>query len=318
LSQTELQSFSEAESMHRSDIVAKDSNQQRFTVVAYNTHLLPNIAAPIAGHRSNSSYRATEIARQLVEYDLVALSELFDHSYKRLALDMFQSESGDQFHVAEGPSRSGRHLIGSGLVLLSRYPIVESHRMTFRNASRFLTSGFKSDGFAAKGVLHAKVLVDEYSGVTVDCFLTHLESQSIRARDLQLLELKTFIEAHSSTNSPSLIMGDFNVVCDNSSEAGGTPYESLLACVTRPGGTKLNDVGASITAEPQGTSDALAADGGRRIDYIFLSNSTHEDSPCLIPYHVEHKPLLDSNVPEGSLSDHLAVSCELKLSRNVR
>lgn len=317
--QTRMQSFPEDDLAHRTEVSTEPENGHRMVVVAYNTHLLPSIATPIAGHRGNSKYRASEIATRLASYDLIGLSELFDSAHRQRALDTFQSEAAGQFHLVEGPKRSGRHLVGSGLVLLSRYPIVETNEITFKNASRFITSGFKADGFAAKGALHAKVLVDEQAMLTVDCFLTHLESHSISVRALQLQELKTFIVNHTDARSPSLIMGDFNVTDDSSRTAElKTEFEQVLVSVTRADGGEVLDVGKLVSSGPRGTSNALATDGGRRIDYIFVVNGVASSSHALSLCNVEHASFLDSDVPEGSLSDHLAVVCELELVRHSR
>lgn len=42
-------------------------------ILSYNVHLLPDVAARIAGKRSDSDYRAEAIGKQLVAYDIVGL-----------------------------------------------------------------------------------------------------------------------------------------------------------------------------------------------------------------------------------------------------
>lgn len=289
--------------------------QTPIRVIAYNVHLLPDLAAPFAGRRGTPKYRATAIAKQLVSYDVVGLSEAFDPGYTQALVSALQAESGGAFHIAIGPKRSGRHLIGGGLLLLSRYPIIESNTRTYQHASRFLTSGFQADGFAAKGALHARILVNENSHASFDCFLTHLESQSTEARDQQILELASFMREHTTAELPVLAMGDFNVPAGVSQEPESSSSYQHLVQHMKHEGLNLVDVGRHIVDGPLGTSNALSSDGGRRIDYIFTSHPNPKIQNILHPLRAEHRRLLDSRVPEGSLSDHLAVVCEFQFSQ---
>jgi endonuclease/exonuclease/phosphatase family metal-dependent hydrolase len=306
-------------------------------IVTYNVHLLPEIAARVAGERSQSGYRAAAIAERLVHFDLVGLAEVFDRKCSARLVDGLQARSGHAFHVAHGPRRSGRALIHSGLVLLSRHEIEATHTITYRNASRLVTHGIRADGFAAKGVLHARLRMDQKRGREsfsgglevgaladkrlptpfVDCFLTHLESRSARARQLQIEQLSAFVEEHSCEENPVVLMGDFNVAADTESYAarrdGRSPYRRLRRKLTH-NGRRLVDVWDTLSACHGGTSDALAPDGGRRLDYIFVSDPVvrepdTSDSSRLTPRDIVSLPFTDRTVAEGSLSDHLAVAC---------
>ncbi len=297
-------------------------------IVTYNVHLLPDIAAKIAGERSQSDYRARTIAEKLANYDIVGICEAFDPNYSKSLIDGLQAKSSDAFYVARGPQRSGRALTHSGLVLLSRYEIEETHTIAYRDASRFYTHGFRADGFAAKGALHARLRLgddrrsDESSAV-VDCFLTHLESRSAAARKKQIDELAAFIAEHSSPDVPMVVLGDFNVAADSVIRGNGaarvahlhgnSPYRQLRSKLTH-NGRQLVDVWADIEETHGGTSNALAPDGGRRLDYIFVSDSRAGAPGRLLPQDVMALPFADKNVPEGSLSDHLAVTCRAEFS----
>ena len=294
-------------------------------IVTYNVHLLPDVAAKIAGERSQSGYRARAIAEKLADYDVVGLCEAFDPNYSRTLLDGLQAESSDAFHVARGPERSGRALIHSGLVLLSRFEIEATHTITYRNASRFVTHGFRADGFAAKGALHARLRLDDptlsdESSMVIDCFLTHLESRSAQARQRQIEQLAGFIAEYSSPDNPLVVMGDFNVAADTASQAallnGNSPYRQLRAKLLY-NGRQLVDVWDELEETHGGTSNALAADGGRRLDYIFVSAPRRGDASRLSPRDILALPFPDEKVPEGSLSDHLAVACRAEFSAAV-
>ena len=118
----------------------------------------------------------------------------------------------DRFSFVRSPTPSNLTQFASGgLILLSRFPIAESNELTFSGGSRFLTSGFRSaDGLAAKGALHARVLVGEQKRVEIDCYLTHLESYSRSIRRKQIQELSDFIHATRFGDNPILVFGDLN------------------------------------------------------------------------------------------------------------
>ncbi|MEM8944800.1 MAG: endonuclease/exonuclease/phosphatase family protein [Planctomycetota bacterium] len=281
------------------------------SAIAYNVHLLPDVALRIAGERGESRYRAERIGRQLAAYGLIGICEAFDGDHSRRLISSLQSHAEHELSIAYGPSRSGRHFIGSGLVLLSRWPIVERHTETYSHASRFVTSGFKADGFAAKGALHVRLRLGNQSGQQLDCFLTHLESRSSDARAKQIGQLAEFIARHASPQLPVLIMGDLNVAADPVGGLGQrTEYQQMLTALSAHG-RRYADLGAAAST---GTSDAIATDGGRRIDYLLVSNPTEQAMLQMVTHDTKHLRLLDERVPEGSLSDHMAVSCRLRLA----
>ncbi|RCS48235.1 hypothetical protein DTL42_13600 [Bremerella cremea] len=282
--------------------------------IAYNAHLLPSVALPIAGKRSGGDYRAEKIGEQVASYDLIGLTEVFDATYRESLIDQVQSQAEQEFHVALGPERSGRHMVGGGLLLLSKYPILETHTVTYQNATWFFTHGFRADGFAAKGALHVRILVDEQTGSAVDCFLTHLDSRSANVRREQLQEFCTFIAEYQQKENPVLLLGDFNIAATEPTSYN-TEYDNLLAQIDRLRVQRFVDVGSSLSGGPTGSSDALASGGGRRIDYIFAANPVATQGLRLVPQAARHLPFRDEQVPEGSLSDHLAVACEFALTR---
>jgi endonuclease/exonuclease/phosphatase family metal-dependent hydrolase len=228
-------------------------------------------------------------------------------------IETIQGDLSGPLSIAKGPERSGRHLIGSGLVLLSRLPIEATHTVTYKDASRFLTHGLKADSFAAKGALHVRIRISSDPYVAVDCFLTHLESQSAAARDRQVDAFAKFIENHSTRENPVIVMGDFNVAADVETPITGsmaTPYQQLCKRL-RHNSHPLLDVASALPL--LGTSDAVAPTGGQRIDYVFLSDVAFPGQARIEATAVRHLRMLDSQVAEGSLSDHMAVVCDAHL-----
>jgi endonuclease/exonuclease/phosphatase family metal-dependent hydrolase len=280
----------------------------------FNTHLLPAIAQTLAGHRGQDDYRTAAIAAQLDRYDLIGLCEVFESRRRQEIIHILQQNSHHAFHAIEQSKPWGRHLIGSGLLLLSRYRIVgEPHFLTYKDASRVLTNGWKADGFAAKGAIHAQLRLSEHPPAHVDCFLTHLESVSSSARGEQIKELAGFIAAHASPDRPAILMGDLNVTADYPLTAPSTATEyGQLTSALLYGQERFVDLWPAFHAERGGTSDALALENARRIDYVFLSPPTSM-GPMLAPTEIRVEPFLDAKVKQGSLSDHAGVACQFTL-----
>lgn len=284
-----------------------------FRGLAWNTHLLPRIGERFAGKRSRSDYRATGIGSAVAEYDLVGLCEVFDTAYRQSLIDAAQSQSHDAFQVLWTPKPAGRGWTGSGLLLLSRFPIESHHALTYTHASQFAAHGFRADSFAAKGALHARLRLSERPVISIDCFLTHLESRSDAARSQQLEELAQFIGEHADQNRPALLLGDLNVPGDDQVDAKDTssPYGKLLSILSQTG-TKWIDAWSVAGHGHGGTSEPLDEKGGRRIDYVFVSAARDQRIRVL---DAEVLRFLDQEVPEGSLSDHSGVAFRMTIPR---
>jgi endonuclease/exonuclease/phosphatase family metal-dependent hydrolase len=107
-------------------------------------------------------------------------------------------------------------------------------------------------------------------------------------------------------------MGDLNVRADAASSGDNqSPYRQLVATLA-DSGIELIDVWLNGGRGTGGTSDPLAADGGNRIDYVWLSREPTGGSRPLVR-RVEVLPFLDQTVPGGSLSDHSGVACNIEL-----
>ena len=289
--------------------------QPEVRVLFFNTHLLPTMAQSIAGHRGQDDYRTAAIAAQLAQYDLVGLCEVFESRRRREIVRIVNKDAKQAFQAIEPPKVWGRHITGSGLLLLSRLPVEgEPHFLTYRSASRVITNGVRADGLAAKGAIHARLRVGDAEDMLADCFLTHLESVSAKARASQIKELADFVAAHSSFERPLILMGDLNVEADFAAAAPDdkTEYQFLTKSLHYADGN-LVDLWPALQSGRGGTSDALAQENCRRIDYIFLSPPHGQNRVGWQPSGMLVKPFLDAKVEQGSLSDHAAVECRLAL-----
>ena len=109
---------------------------------------------------------------------------------------------------------TGIHLVGSGLAILSRYPIVATRSEPF---GKHRCAGF--DCLSNKGVQHARIAIP---GVPqpIEIFNTHLNSQGASrvrperngaAQLLQTRDLRRFVADASGADMPKILGGDFNM-----------------------------------------------------------------------------------------------------------
>jgi endonuclease/exonuclease/phosphatase family metal-dependent hydrolase len=161
----------------------------RLRVATYNIWGLPS---PLLRHGE----RFTELPASLdaLEADIVLIQEAFTGKARALTkLERFP-------YAAWGPRASFGHF-SSGLLILSRYPIVDTARIVYPRCGGF-------DCFANKGALFLRVLVPGVGPISV--FNTHLNAnQHTEVRDRQIAHLMTFIHAFSQ-GLPTIVGGDFN------------------------------------------------------------------------------------------------------------
>ncbi len=281
-------------------------------VISYNVQFLPGPGRAF-NKRPDAEYRARELGRLLAEYDLIGLNEVFDDGPRELLLKTLRERMGERFYLVRPPAEQRSAFgIDSGLAVVSRLPVLESHSVRYGNDSSPLRYGFRADGFASKGVLHARVgrHKDAPPQECLDVFVTHLESTDRKAREEQYGKLGDFVRKHAAPNRPALILGDFNTRGNHGHvKDPGAPYHKLMAALkaARPGADVI-DLWPHLSKEEGGTNDQESASGGSRIDYIFLANPANGQP--LRPKAIRVNRFLDRKVV--ALSDHSAVEAELE------
>jgi len=112
-----------------------------------------------------------------------------------------------------GPDRGTLNIRqDGGLIILSKYPIIECSAMTYS-----LSSG--TDRLASKGVLYARIQLSPSAADYIHVFNTHLQSHDYsNSRLAQIGELIDFISEIIKSDKdyirPILIAGDFNVAAE--------------------------------------------------------------------------------------------------------
>lgn len=350
-----------------------------FNILDLNTMLIPfELAAP--AYRERAEELKDFIAK---DYDVVLLQEVFSKQMqfdfiKRwyLSNDLgtpdisFGKKTGDydsvllsqrpndikvsnesaEFFVT-GPKRDGlKTLFGSGLLLLSKYPVINSDVFCYEDRAG-------SDAFASKGVVYAKIKTGTKDDEYVHFFTTHLQSHGyIETRQKNLEELFDFISKILSEElsrvqsvNPVIITGDFNVPANSEDKAVSAEYILLtekinLLCrsindIYKDGPFYLKDLWAQknrdnigytwiasseeeINGSPYGeTGNTIAIEnqGAERIDYIFYFEGskglrTENLSIDLVPSKPEKMySFKNGNLKSYTLSDHLGLQAGFKL-----
>jgi endonuclease/exonuclease/phosphatase family metal-dependent hydrolase len=285
--------------------------RQRLRLVSYNAHFLPRLAEPLAGHRGKTNYRVKATADQLIDYDVIGFSEVFTAAHKSRLISQLNSQHATPWSVAHGPDRGSWRMTDSGLLLVSRFPIVEQDNLAFRHSSRIVKDGLKADGLATKGVIYAKLQITDQKQLC--CFLTHLDSLLPDIRERQICELVEFVRTNTTAADTILLLGDFNIEGPVSSEVSDiephAEYNQLVTLLQTFTCHEVLDVAHSL-GNAVATHTSLPVAGTilppKRLDYQFLV--VPRERPAFLRAHdTSTFALCDDHIVEGTLSDHAAV-----------
>lgn len=205
-------------------------------VLSYNIFLRPPFVKNNADDFKNE--RLAEFMRsQLDRFDIVCLQEMFNlANYRQRLLLKIAHERGFTYHAKSvDPHWFSGKFIDAGLVILSKYPILETDGMIYK-------AGNQIDSWAAKQVIYAKVQVSPTFFVHV--FNTHMQAsyydnhESInvindKARATQVQEMADFIKQKTDGSPyPALITGDFNI--DSRGETNEYKYMMETLVTAKP------------------------------------------------------------------------------------
>lgn len=153
------------------------------------------------------------------QFDVVALQEAFWGIWQ---LDLIEcARKKGLVHYTRGPGVDAKgffrkfKIMGSGLLLLSRYPLVNVTTMIY-------SSGVRSDARATKGAIYAEVMYgadQSEKDPKMSIITTHLQAsyenwsesdKTTQARFKQLSELHDWVKGKWDGSSPLLLLGDLN------------------------------------------------------------------------------------------------------------
>jgi endonuclease/exonuclease/phosphatase family metal-dependent hydrolase len=281
------------------------SSPKSIRVLSYNVQFLPSVAQ-LFNARGNDDYRPRKLGEVLADFDIIGLNEVFELRPRGIILGEIKKVWGEDFHVYQCPQpevKKGR--FNAGLTIVSRFPILETHHLTYSATSTKKEFGVFADEFAAKGALHARIRLREGKDpLEIDFFTTHMDSKLASARKIQAEELAAFAQQCTAPGNTAILTGDFNT--GGTSDERKSPTDEYFGLMERLHQFRSNlaDLWLVVGVGEGGTSNQDPKDGGSRIDYIFFAPPT-KGPGALKPLRAEVHHFLDSRVK--ALSDHSAV-----------
>jgi endonuclease/exonuclease/phosphatase family metal-dependent hydrolase len=270
-----------------------------FSVLSFNTWGVPLFSRDRAA-------RMRAIARAIAEMDVdvVGLQEVFYAKDRRLLVESAARAGLTYSHYFQ----SG--IVGSGLLTLSRYPIVDT---TFR---RFQLNGrpqdlVRVDYYAGKGVGRVRVVtpdgpVDVYNAHLIAPYLEFGPDRFAAHRVAQAVEIGHYVDEHSR-DVAAVLVGDMNCLPDD------VTYEAIVASgnLVEACGDVSPDPAGAVLAQRNGYATIHPPD---HFDYVFGRSGTKQ---CLTSNRTRFVlgGAPDPN-PDGLLgySDHYGVLAEFELT----
>lgn len=289
-------------------LLGQDQLPTNLKVITYNVQFLPKMVRKL-NKRPDVEFRAEALGTRLRDFDLIAFNELFDQEPRDLLLTTLKNNYGEPFHKLLPPVNTESTLgIGSGLAIVCRLEIVDSHYLRFGSAGGPLKNLVLADGAAAKGALHAQLRAKP--DCELDVFVTHLESRNSSVRRKQYQALGRFVGKYQHATRPVLILGDFNIHGVDSDQNNETsPYNKMISSLQENlPNHDLQDTWLHL-GEGSGVTADFDVDGGQRLDYVFLANP-RSHYPRLSPTVSRVNRFPDER--GEMLSDHAAVEAEFK------
>ncbi|OHT09748.1 Endonuclease/Exonuclease/phosphatase family protein [Tritrichomonas foetus] len=259
--------------------------------------------------------RARLLVERLVDYDFVCLNESF-HFGSDVANEFMETMKTKGFKYIVTSRRVpilSKFVIDSGVMILSKYPIVDTDSVTY-------SDGCNYDGFAAKGCVYAKIQISKKQHINV--FATHLQAsytvvteKDYNVRANQIKDIHSLMSWRTTgDNSPTFLLGDMNIDFDrkreysNMMESLDIPNFKVVDTLrteegTRPITIAVNSDEASLTLKYDKNQP-------KSIDYIFVFE---HDQSLIKSYTAKVEPMPVQGKPYDQLSDHCAVSCNVEL-----
>ncbi|MEK6625745.1 MAG: endonuclease/exonuclease/phosphatase family protein, partial [Bdellovibrionota bacterium] len=258
--------------------------QSTLRLVSYNTWGLPTPFLICPG-------RFEKISKEIGQFkaDIVSFQETFTKHANVL------SKIAEFPYRLYGPPKGGKKLkiLHSGLLLLSKYPIVQSDYKIYSKCGGF-------DCFANKGIMWAKINVPGIGDINV--FNTHTNAgSSNKIKTSQLVEAWDFIQAHLGGRS-TVFMGDMNFA------PGSELYNYVQYNMNFEDSLDLY-----LNDHPEYSNDPnvlytyiIKLIYKRRLDYFWLKDIGPRSM------HPTNYKVIFNNINGTRLSDHFGIMMDLK------
>lgn len=164
-------------------------------VIFWNVYCLPSFAT-----RDNiqPKDRAKAILTYINDYDIVIMNEAWTSDAKKVFKTAYP-------YSYQTNKKCGKFL-DSGLLVLSKYPIIKNSHILYTCASNW-------DWFASKGAIHVQISTPNGP---YDFFTTHMQagdtSSDQKVRPFQFVQLINFVNDNMPNGNNVYLIGDFNVM----------------------------------------------------------------------------------------------------------
>jgi endonuclease/exonuclease/phosphatase family metal-dependent hydrolase len=305
---------------------------KQLRVLSYNIYIRPFV------YSNNGDFKEERlnsfIETVLPNYDVITLQEIFAMGWTNRKKKLIHEAKSQGFEYHTTVHGSWTKPIDSGLLILSRYPILDTDSIVF-------SEGMNIDGWSTKGVLSALI---EYNNSKILVITTHTQAEYdstnpkyFEIQQHQLQELSEFVKKKHLDNPevPILLTGDFNVNSRVTPDSDGKEHSKNYQKTMEILNFEANDRQAEwidLLYQKQGHHPVTFADtvldestqkhvprdivlthpvtlGSRqRLDYAFFlqdKNTSVEEAQV--------EPLFIQGKTFGQLSDHYGVSVVLKI-----
>ncbi len=194
-------------------------SRQKIKLLTYNFFLRP---PPIKTNSDDyKEERLIDFLDYLPDFDIICFQEMFGtfHDRKKKMIKAAKENGYLYYLTSKSPSFFSKFLIDGGLLLISRFPIIENKYINY-------DYGVMSDGLSQKGAIYAKIQIKDYY---LCLFFTHLQASyydsgnslwnfTIETRTKQTEDLINFIydtiynlDKNDLGKCIFIVCGDFNI-----------------------------------------------------------------------------------------------------------
>ena len=274
--------------IHQNTVAESVSNHaDELKVLTYNIYALPLVASKI-------SARLTELPHHIDGYDVIMMQEAF--SSERTAL---LNKLAQQYPYQTYVPGTGLNLYNSGVLIISRYPIVKTDDMIYPDCTG-------TDCFADKGIIYAEIIKNGKAYHLAATHTASFDTAEARAlRQVQFKQIRQFIDQKNIPNFDAVLMGgDLNV----NKLKWPQDYQDMLM--------NLNATAPITTGYTTSTFDprvnklaSAAVSGGTTVEYLdYVLNSNTHRQPKQARNDVRIlRSTVDPLYMTWDLSDHLPV-----------
>jgi endonuclease/exonuclease/phosphatase family metal-dependent hydrolase len=186
-------------------------------ILTYNIFMRP----PLVKNNENDwkNERLSDFFNQIANYDIICLQEMFGsfNSRKQMFIRA-ASLAGFFFYVdTNSPSFVSRYMVDGGLLIISRFPIVETSYLQFRY-------GVVADSLAEKGIIYTKIRIKNsflhlftthlqasYFDSTEGNFLISFQTRMAQIKQINHMMVDILKTQYNKKKDKILLVGDLNV-----------------------------------------------------------------------------------------------------------